>query len=131
MQPAPLFDQRSGSRSCVGNAGTGEFIVGGPNDQQRVGPRRNQNHRSCEPLPRAVLPPCHEAENAADQGKRRLHRRAAPVGRLPLGQERAVIERQARRLLRNADAAPANNAAADSASAPMIMGAFYRGNLRT
>src|SRR5262249_54347377 len=49
------------------------------------------------------LPPGQKAEQKSDRHERRLHGEAALVGRLELGEQRAVVEAEPRRLLGNVD----------------------------
>jgi hypothetical protein len=52
---------------------------------------------------RARLLDSHPATIVADNGEARLHHVAAPIGQLPLGEERAIIELKARGLLGDVD----------------------------
>ncbi len=51
----------------------------------------------------AGLPPGASAEQEADHGQARLHDEAAFVGRLPLGEQGAIVELQPCRLLGEID----------------------------
>jgi hypothetical protein len=54
---------------------------------------------SSPPAIHAGLRVCHEAEQKADDGERRLHESAALVGRLPLREQGGIVKQQARGLL--------------------------------
>ena len=58
------------------------------------------------PASQRQSPACHQAakpKDGADQGQWRLHGEAVLVGRLPLGEQRAVVELQPGGLLAEAD----------------------------
>src|SRR5579862_343322 len=76
-----------------------ELIVGRLDDEQRVRPVRQDQHRARQPTPILRLPCRNEAENSRQQGEACLHLEAARIAELPLRQQAHVVERQPRRLL--------------------------------
>jgi hypothetical protein len=82
-------------------ASAGVFIrrsFGWHDHEDRVGPICEQDHGSEQPTPVEGAETGDEREDPADDGEARLHHVAPLVGRLPLGEERAIVELKARGL---------------------------------
>jgi hypothetical protein len=62
------------------------------------GPIHQQNGRAEQPAPLKSGKKGNDSEEPADNGKARLHHVAAPIGELPLDEERAIVELKSRGL---------------------------------
>jgi hypothetical protein len=71
--------------------------------RNRVGPIREEDHGSEYPAPIGGDEVGSEPEEAADDRVARLHCIAPLVGRLPLGEERAIVKLKTRWLLGDVD----------------------------
>jgi hypothetical protein len=69
----------------------------------RVRPIREQDDGSEQPTPVAGAQKCNEPEEPAHDREARLHHVAPLIGRLPVGEERAIIKLKARWLLGDVD----------------------------
>ena len=85
---------RGTARRCVHQA-----AIGRHDHEDRVGPIYQQDAGSEQPTPLEAAEKGNGPEEAADHDQARLHHVAAPIGQLPLGEERAAVELKARGLL--------------------------------
>jgi hypothetical protein len=76
-----------------------ETPVGRHDDEDRVRPICEQDDGSEQPTPVEGADIGDEPEDPANDGKARLHDVAPLIGRLPLGEERAIVKLKARWLL--------------------------------
>lgn len=68
-----------------------ELVIRRHNNQQRVGPVRDNDYSPEKPSPVLAGKKCHYAQDAREDGQRCLHGEAALVARLPLRKQGAVV----------------------------------------
>ena len=99
MKRSPFLDQGAAVRPGARRFSRHEYSVRRHDAQERVRPVRNKDYGAQQPSPVTGLPPCHQAQQEADDSQRRLHGEPVFVGWLPLSEEGAVIEAQTGGLL--------------------------------
>ena len=99
MHAAPLFDQRAALEAGMLEPYRIQAIIGGLDDEPRIGPCGNQGCGSQQLAPVARLPPRETAKERTSKGQRRLLGSAEHIRAFPFGKQRFVIELQTRRLL--------------------------------
>jgi hypothetical protein len=87
----------------LGRIGGHQPIVGGHDRDERIRPVGEDQQGADEKGKDPGLPPGDAPEDKAEHGQRPLHGETALVGRLPLGQECAVVQSEAGRLLGGID----------------------------
>ncbi len=103
MEAAPGFDQRPAVFVACILGKREEPAVRWRDDDERIGPIGEHDEPAGKPAPIRAERKGEETEPTAQNRQVRLHGIAAPVARLPLGQQRAVIQAEARRLLHQID----------------------------
>ena len=92
VEPAPFLHQSSHLCGGGGFGHSHQAIVDRHDRDQRERPVGDQDNRPQSPAPVAGRIPFGKSQQAAEDVKAGLHREAAFVGRLPLGEQRAVVE---------------------------------------
>src|ERR1700736_6084138 len=80
-----------------------ETVVRRRDHEQRVRPICEQDDGAEQPTPVEGAEISEQPEKPTYDGEARLHHVAPPIGRLPLGEEKAIVELKARWLLSNVD----------------------------
>src|SRR5262249_43318108 len=103
MKRTPSFDQAA--RLRVGAIGRRRLqaLVDRQDDEQRVGPVGEDDESADQPAPVPRGPERRESAQRRNHRETRLHGEPARIAPLPLGEHGAVVESEARGLLRHAD----------------------------
>ena len=105
MERPPPLDQLARFRRGGLRWRVHELPVGRHDHEDRVGPISEQDDGSKQPTPVEGAQKCNEPEEPAYDRETRLHQVAPLVGRLPLDEERAIVELKARWLFGDIDVA--------------------------
>jgi hypothetical protein len=103
MESAPPLDHAARFRRGGLRWRVQETVIRGRDHEQRVRPICEQDDGSEQPTSVEGVEIGEQPEKPTDDGEARLHHVAPLIGRLPLGEQRAIIELKARWLLSHVD----------------------------